>query len=107
MAEYRLTPKARDGLRGILEYVVGKFGERVAHKVLDRLEGAFEQIAESPGIGHQREDITTNEEVRFWSVNPSLIAYRALPDHVEVLFVERGERDWNELLKDFKGDGDS
>jgi plasmid stabilization system protein ParE len=59
-------------------------------------------LAESPGVGHVREDITQNESVLFWSVRPSLIAYRRAADVVEILFVERGERDWDRLLeKDF------
>lgn len=100
MADYRLTPQARTGLRNILEYVERRFGVRVAERVLDKLVAAFEQIAESPGSGHVREDITTNEQVRFWTVKPSLIAYREVESGVEVLFVERGGRDWEKLLED-------
>lgn len=99
MAGYRLTPQARAGLRDILEYVEGRFGGRVAERVLDKLEAAFEQLAESPDIGHVREDITNNEHVRFWPVQPSLIAYRSIGGVVEVLFVERCERDWEKLLE--------
>lgn len=99
MAGYRLTPRARTGLRNILEYVEGRFGVRVAERVLDKLEAAFEQLAESPGIGHVREDITNNEQVLFWSEKASLIAYRLVENDVEVLFVERGERDWEKLLE--------
>lgn len=102
MTGYRLTPEARIGLRNILEYVEDRFGVRVAEHVLDKLEAAFELLAESPGIGHVREDITTNEQVQFWSVGPTLIAFRLMDDLVEILFVERGERDWERLLeKDF------
>ena len=103
MAEYRLTPKARDGFRDILEYVEERFGLRVAQKVLSRLEEAFERLASNPGIGHHREEITRDGSVLFWAVPPSLIAYRALPGEVEVLFVERGERDWKELLHEQLG----
>lgn len=99
MAGYRLTPRARSGLRSILEYVEGRFGVRVAERVLDELEAAFEQLAQSPGVGHLREDITSKEQVRFWSVKPSLIAYRLVDGVVEILFVERGERDWEKLLE--------
>ena len=76
MAGYRLTPQARTGLRNILGYVEDRFGGRAAERVLDKLEAAFEQLAERPGIGHAREDITKNDQVLFWSVKPSLIAYR-------------------------------
>lgn len=100
MAGYRLTPQARIGLRNILEYVEGRFGAGVAERVLDELEAAFERLAESPGIGHVREDITNNEQVLFWSVRPTLIAYRSVENVIDVLFVERGERDWERMLED-------
>lgn len=99
MAGYRLTPRARTGLRNILEYVEGRFGVGVAERVLDKLEAAFEVLAASPGIGHVREDITSDEQMQFWSVNPTLIAYRVVEDVVEVLLVERSERDWERLLE--------
>lgn len=91
---YRLTTAARQGLRGILGYVQDEFGDDVAQRVLGELIQAFELLAESPGIGRVREDLTDREEVRFWSVPPTLIAYRAQEGVVQVLFVERGERDW-------------
>ena len=84
MPAYRLTPSARDGLR----------------RVFDQLVTAFEVISESPGIGHRREDLTPDDRVRFWSVGPSLIAYRVGPGGgVEILFIERGERDWGQIIE--------
>lgn len=100
MAGYRLTPRARIGFRNILEYVEVQFGARVAERVLGELEAAFERLAESPGAGSVREDITSNDEVLFWAVPPSLIAYRNRGDVIEILFVERGERDWENMLED-------
>lgn len=80
MVGYRLTPRAQIGLRSIIEYVEGRFGVRVAERVLDKLEEAFELVADSPGVGRVREDITSNAQVRFWTVTPSLIAYRVVED---------------------------
>ncbi len=76
-----------------------RFGERVAERVLGELECAFENLAASPGIGHRREDLTQDEQIRFRSVGPTLIAYRRVADVTEILFVERGERDWERLLR--------
>ena len=101
MASYRLTPRARDGLRDILDYVDTEFGHAVAERVLDRLVDAFAMLGANPGVGHRRDDLTSNDRVRFWSVGPTLIAYRAADGAaVEILIVERGERDWERLLKD-------
>ena len=101
MAELRLTPTARSGLRRTLEYVAHNFGEAVAEDVLDLLVAAFDRISLDPGVGHRRTDLTTEQTIRFWTVDPTLIAYRVASDSiVEVLAVERGERDWRELLAD-------
>jgi toxin ParE1/3/4 len=98
VSRYKLTPKARAGLADILEYAAYDFGPRVAEDVLDRHVAAFERLADSPGIGHVRPDITSEPNVRFWSVGPSLIAYRRSEDTIEILFVERGQRDWARLF---------
>jgi len=96
---YQLTPRARDGVREALEYVEQRFGALVAERVLGQLVSAFESIAETPGIGHRREEITMDDQIRFWSVGPSLIAYRVRTGRpLEILFVERGERDWDLIL---------
>jgi plasmid stabilization system protein ParE len=65
-----LTPRARLGLENILAYIEDEFGARVAEEVLDRLVAGFERIAEHPGIGYAREEITSDKRVRFWSVGP-------------------------------------
>ena len=98
---YRLTPKARKGLQDILEYVDSRFGAAVSDQVLDRLVDAFELLAGNAGAGHRREDLTDDSRIRFWSVGPTLIAYRAASsDTIEILIVERGERDWERLLEE-------
>ncbi len=98
MSGYRLTPHARTGFRCILDYVATASGPDVAGRVLRELEAAFEMLAERPGVGHAREDLTQDDRVRFWSVGPSLIAYRRAADGIDILVVERSERDWQLLL---------
>jgi plasmid stabilization system protein ParE len=93
-AAYRLTPRAAEGFRHITHYVDEHFGSVVAEPVVDELE-RFEQLAANPGLGHRREDLTADETVRFWPAGPTLIAYRERPSGLEVLFVERAERDWD------------
>jgi plasmid stabilization system protein ParE len=96
---YRLTPKAQEGFLRIAEHVHARFGLEVVERVLDRLERAFELLASSPEAGHLREDLTDSPGVRFWAVGPTLIAYRAKGDLVEILFVERGELDWQRFIQ--------
>jgi len=66
----------------------------MATKVLERMRQALELIAASPSLGHRREDITQLGHIYFWHVGPTLIAYQVHANQVEVLFIERGERDW-------------
>ena len=98
MSAYRLAPRARDGLLRIALYVEARFGVEAADRVLDDIEHAFLRLAKQPGLGHHREDLTSDSAIRFWSVGPSVIAYRASKGSIEILFVERGELDWEDLL---------
>lgn len=102
-AAYRLTPKAREGFLEIALYVEEQFGSDVADRVVTELEEAFDLLATNPAAGHKREDLTEDEAIRFWSVGPTLIAYRARPTVVEILFVERGSIDWERLLREHVG----
>ena len=62
---------------------------------------AFELLAGNPGAGHRRDDLTDDSRIRFWSVGPTLIAYRAASsDAIEILTAERGERDWERFLEE-------
>lgn len=91
---------AREGLRRIANYVDERFGTGVAERVVSELEQAFKDLAARPRIGHPREDLTRDGRVLFWSVGPTLIAYRSKPDGEVILFVERGDLDWEGKLLD-------
>ena len=98
MTGYRLTPRAEEGLLRIINHVEQNFGRSVTDRVLDSLERALQDLGTMPTIGHQRQDLTEDESIRFWAVGPTLIAYRVHEGSVEVLFIERGEMDWVRLL---------
>lgn len=91
---YVLTRKAQSGLLKILDYVGNRFDVETSIKVLDRIEGALHLLCDNPSLGHDRPDITQRRDVKFWSVGPTLIAYRVTPEHLEVLVIERSSRDW-------------
>lgn len=99
MTDYRLTPQASRGLRVVLADVEDRFGTGLARRVLERLVRTFELLAEQPGLGHARPDLTSDSRVRFWAVGPNLIAYRSMQESLENLIVERGARDWTRLLR--------
>lgn len=97
---YRLTPRARRGLQRIILYAEGRFGATIAARILDRLVAAFEQLATHAESGHRRHELTDADDIRFWSVGPTLIAYRHRVEGPEILLVERGDLDWERLLED-------
>jgi plasmid stabilization system protein ParE len=99
---YRLTPRAREGLRDILAHVEERFGPRTALRVIERIDAALTRLSEAPGLGRPREEFTRDPQVRFWPVGPTLIAYRAVGSGIEVLLLERGERNWFELLRELQ-----
>ena len=98
MSGFKLTPRAEEGLLRIVNYVEQKFGAQVCDRVLGSIEEALQQLAEMPLSGHLREDLTEDASIRFTNVGPSLIAYRCERSPIEILFIERGEMDWERLL---------
>lgn len=55
-------------------------------------------------MGHRRDDITSDHRILFWSEGPSFIAYRSSAESLEILLVERGERDWRRLFRESADD---
>jgi plasmid stabilization system protein ParE len=95
---YRLTPEASDGLSRALHHVAEQFGFESAARAVSDLESAFELPAACPEAGHRRTDRTNDEQVRFWSVGPTLIAYRRGSECIEILLIERADLDGILLL---------
>ena len=100
MSGFKLTPRAEEGLLRIVNYVEQHFGGTVTDRVLDTIEDALTALGENPLTGHRRQDLTDDESIRFHSVGPTLIAYRHDRSPIEVLFIERGEMDWERLLRE-------
>lgn len=95
---YRLSPEARIGLYRTIASVEARFGPTVADEVLDLLARAFELLARFPRAGHRREDLTDDDRILFWSVGPTLIAYRRARDGIDVLAIDRADFDWRDAL---------
>jgi plasmid stabilization system protein ParE len=80
-------------------HVEKHFGPQVADRVLLELHAAFRLLAENPSVGHRREDLTADRALLFWSVGPTLIAYRPAQGRIDILFIERAEVDWERLME--------
>ena len=91
MADYLLSPEALEDLQGIWDFIAIDSFE-AADNVLDELFAAFEGLAQWPGQGHKRSDLTTRD-VRFWPVRNYLVVYRENLRRVEIVAVLHGARD--------------
>ena len=58
MKPYQLTPQARSDLLEITDYILANSNADRAHSVVGVIREAIEKVAETPGIGHKREDLT-------------------------------------------------
>ncbi len=99
MSRYRFSEKARDDLRAIVDHVTDESGPGRAAGVVRSLFDALERIAEMPGIGHRREDLT-GSDLRFWPVFSYLIVYRPASSPLEVVRVLHGRQDIKMKLED-------
>lgn len=77
MRHYRLTERASGQFDAIIEYVARDSTE-VALRLLDDFVEPFRRLAEHPGAGHSRPDLT-DKPFLFYRVHRFLIVY-----HVEV-----------------------
>lgn len=75
MSRFRLSEKAAEDLDQIDDYLSAEAGDEIAEQVIARILEACDLLSARPGIGHRREDLTT-EDVRFWPVHSYLIIYR-------------------------------
>jgi plasmid stabilization system protein ParE len=97
---YELAPEARQQLEAIGDYIA-EDSIGAALKVLDALEESFGVLAENPGIGHTREDLT-DRPVKFWRVFSYLVIYNPASNPLEIISVVHGARDVGQLLKNIE-----
>lgn len=90
MSRYRVSLAAQADVSELLEYIAGQSLQN-AELVLQRLTDAFEKIAETPGMGHFRDDLP-DDRFRVLAVSGYLVIYKdASP--LAIVRVFRGTRD--------------
>lgn len=97
MKPYLVAPEAEGDLRQIWRYLLGEAGLAIANRIQAELVDAFEGLADFPGKGHKRPDLTSRD-VLFFSVYRYMIVYRQAA-LVEIVAVLHGKRDVKRLLK--------
>jgi plasmid stabilization system protein ParE len=97
MSRYQLSLEARRDLYGILDFIA-EDNVRASERVRAAIMRAVGRLAERPGLGHWRHDLT-DRPLRFWAVMGRFtIVYRDDPP-IEVVRIFGPGRDIASLLK--------
>ena len=96
-ARFVFTEEAELQLLEILDYLTGE-SESAAVRVRDAIYDAVGRLAERPGIGHTREDLT-DRPVTFWSVYLYLVVYDPESRPLTIVAILHGARDVGQLMK--------
>ena len=96
MKKFELARRALGDLQDIWEYISEESFD-AADRLLEEFYQAFYQLAEMPGIGHKRPDLTPRN-VRFWPVHSYLVIYSD-SNPLRIVCVIHGKRDVKKLLK--------
>jgi plasmid stabilization system protein ParE len=99
----RFTPLAEVDIGAIVQFIAREHGPDRADDVLSHILDATERLAERPGIGHTRADLT-DEKVLFWPIRGFLVVYRRQRP-LEIVRVLSGRRDVARLLRRKHSDG--
>lgn len=95
---YLLTPAARDDIGEIWLYIAGD-NPVAADDLEDEFFVAFGRLADKPGLGHWRRDLT-DKPVRFFTVRRQyLVVYTPDTRPLEIIRVLHGARDAGPLLE--------
>jgi plasmid stabilization system protein ParE len=94
---YQLTPSAQQDVARITDFIAADNVD-AALRVHDALAEAFRHLAERPGMGHTRADLTARP-LKFWSVYSYLVVYDPASTPLTVVAVLHGARDVENILK--------
>jgi toxin ParE1/3/4 len=95
-----VSPAAVADMEGILDYLKSQASDRVASHVVSELRNGMQRLADSPGIGHFRMDLT-DDSLKFYRVYKYLIVYRSNSAPLWIVRVLHGSRDLEGIFDDF------
>jgi antitoxin ParD1/3/4/toxin ParE1/3/4 len=96
MSAFLLSPEADGDVWNIWRYLAEETGVSVANRIEAELFRAFEMLAQTPGIGHRRTDLTSHP-VFFFAVYQYMVVYRK-SQPLEIAAVIHGRRDVERIL---------
>jgi len=99
MKRYAVADEARNDLFEIWNYLVEHADLSAADRVIADLHAAMRKLAQTPLIGHRREDLT-DQPVRFWSVHAYFVIYDPDSQPLAVARVLHASRDVESILEE-------
>lgn len=97
MNQYILSQKTQEDIDDIFEFGVDKFGEDQALEYLIGLRTQFLFLLKNPHIGKKRDEI--KEGLSSFPYVSHIIFYRVLKNHIRIVRVLHGSRDYKNFLK--------
>ncbi len=97
-ARYVLAPEAALDLVQLWRYLWKHASLETAKRVEFAIREKIAYLAQRPGIGHWRSDLT-DKAVRFFRIYSYLIVYRPETKPLQVVAILHGRRDIGRLLK--------
>jgi len=95
---FAVSPNAADDLEDIWVYLAEKASERIAERTIEKIVQGFAKLAEDPGIGHLRKDLTPLP-LHFFFVEPYLVVYQRDRSPLPIHAVLHGARDVRKILR--------
>jgi plasmid stabilization system protein ParE len=97
MSRYQISSQARRDLYGIIDYIT-EDSPRASERVRVAIMRAIARLAERPGMGHWRQDLT-DRPLRFWTVMDRYTVVYRDERPIEVIRIFGPGRDIASLLK--------
>lgn len=91
MKQFVLSVAAELDLNEIWEFIAQDSLD-AADRWIGKLFDAFHSLAQTPAMGHRREDLTAYP-ILFWPVGAYLVIYRVQDVQIEIVAVTQGARD--------------
>ena len=98
MKRFELTRQAHADLQNIWDFIAQDSLD-AADRVLDEFQHTIARLAAMPGIGHTREDLTT-QDILFWPMYSYLILYRKNSAPLLIVGVLHGRRTLQPILEE-------
>lgn len=101
-SRYVLAPEAAQDLVDIWLYIRRQTSDAVADHIESAIRSRIVFIANNPGVGHWRRDLT-EAEVKFFPVFSYLVVYTPKTKPLQVVSILHGRRDVERILQSRPG----